>query len=225
MPKKKKGKGGSKKGKVKAETSDSIEHLLEERFYMGPNYAEKRKERYRAKINEAFSMFERHVEGGNQNPRERICDWREVKTIVRSLNLNPTKEQIASILDEVEEPEPSAFIRYDRLEEVLLDILMNNEYVPKNKRVPAEGETEEFTSNLLVRDTEETIIDAFRALDTSHKGEIEAEALGNLMMKFGRAGEDFEREEVVDMVQAAADPDSGLIKYEDSLYIDQLTND
>eukprot|EP00754_Rhynchopus_humris_P002453 Rhum_TRINITY_DN11353_c2_g1::Rhum_TRINITY_DN11353_c2_g1_i1::g.44129::m.44129 len=219
-------KGGSKsKGKSKTDVADSIEQLLDERFYMGPNYAERRREACRKKIDAAFRMFERPSEGGAKG--ERTCDWRETKTIIRALDLNPTKEHIAIMLDEIEEPEPSAYIKYSRLEEMLLRVLMNQEYVPKNKKTShenADGEPQ-FLSSLLVRDTEETIVRAFRVVDSANKGEIEAETFGNLMMQAGRPGEAFDREEVVDMVQAAADPDSALIRYEDSLYVDQLAND
>ena len=223
MPKKGK-KGGAKgKGKSKSEAAESIEQILDERFYMGPNYQERRKERLRKRIDGAFRMFERH--SSDVGGKERTCDWREVKTIVRALDLNPTKEQLANMLDEIEEPEPSAFIKYERLEEMLLRVLMTQEYIPRNRKIIPEGDNEVFISSLLVRDSEDTIVQAFRTLDTANKGEIEAETFGNLMMQAGKSGEAFEREEVVDMIQAAADPDSALIKYEDSLYVDQLAND
>ncbi len=46
------------------------------------------------------------------------------------------------------------------------------------------------------------------------------------MMEMGRTKDEaFDREEVVDMIQAAADPETGVIKYEDSLYVDQLAYD
>eukprot|EP01063_Lacrimia_lanifica_P016310 TRINITY_DN22912_c0_g1_i1.p1 TRINITY_DN22912_c0_g1~~TRINITY_DN22912_c0_g1_i1.p1 ORF type:complete len:239 (+),score=116.57 TRINITY_DN22912_c0_g1_i1:49-717(+) len=222
MPKKGKGKKG-KGGGAKAEAQDSIETILDEMYYMGPNYNEKRRAKYRKQIDDAFKMFERHTDGTS---KERTCDWREVKTIVRSLDLNPTKEQLASMLDEVEDSAPSSFIKYERLEALLLEVLMTKEYNPKNpKNPPPEGETEQFTSKLLVRDSEQSILDAFRALDTQNKRELEAEAFGNVMMQAGRPGEAFEREEVVDMIQAACDPDSTLIKYDDSMYIDQLAHD
>eukprot|EP00755_Sulcionema_specki_P032680 Sspe_Gene.99267::Locus_72711_Transcript_1_1_Confidence_1.000_Length_824::g.99267::m.99267 len=222
MPKKKgsKKKGKAKKG-AKVDTADSVESMIDERFYMGPYHNERRKAAYRKRIDNAFRMFERHTESG----KERTCDWREVKTIVRSLDLNPTCEQLASMLEEVEEPEPTGYIRYEKLEELLLRVLMTKEYVPAHKKMVAEGETEEFVSGLLVRDSEERIIEAFQAIDTTKRGELEAEAFGNLMMKSGRPGEEFDREEVVDMIQAAADPETGLIKYEDSLYVDQLAYD
>eukprot|EP00662_Eupelagonemidae_sp_cell21_P056648 gene56648-biopygen68237 len=52
-----------------------------------------REEKLKQKINEAFKMFERHTEGP-VDPGERVCDCREVRTIVRALDLNPTKEQL-----------------------------------------------------------------------------------------------------------------------------------
>ncbi|KAJ9453520.1 Calmodulin [Diplonema papillatum] len=220
----KKGKAskGKGKGKGKSEAPDSIEQILDEMYYMGPGYNEKRKVKYRRKINDAFKVFERQSDNGSQ---ERVCDFREVKTIVRSLDLNPTKAQLENMLDEMRGTESSAFIQYDRLEDLLLKVLMTKEYIPKSKAPLQEGEVEEPQSTMLVRHTEDQIIDAFRVFDSTNRGEIEADAFGNLMVKNGRAGEDFEPEEVLDMIQAAADPDTGLVKYEESLYVDQLANE
>eukprot|EP00756_Hemistasia_phaeocysticola_P054187 Hpha_TRINITY_DN30121_c0_g1::TRINITY_DN30121_c0_g1_i1::g.110641::m.110641 len=248
-PKKKGGakKGSKKKAKGKADKGDKwgderqrLKSMLDEWFYMGPYHERNVEQKLKAKIDAAFKLFERHQDGPSPEQDQaanRCCDVREVPTIVRSLGLNPTKEQLQMMLDEIEEPEPTGYIRYSRLEALMLEVLKTSEYIPKGKKfdsAESSGDMLPPMTTLLVRADENTILRAFRKLDTNSErpGEIPIEDpddekktnnFARRLMTQGRSkDEQFNKEEVMDMIQAAADPDTGVIKYEESGYIDQL---
>eukprot|EP01065_Artemidia_motanka_P022985 TRINITY_DN2728_c4_g1_i1.p2 TRINITY_DN2728_c4_g1~~TRINITY_DN2728_c4_g1_i1.p2 ORF type:complete len:325 (+),score=129.32 TRINITY_DN2728_c4_g1_i1:83-976(+) len=65
---------------------------------------------------------------------------------------------------------------------------------------------------LMVRDSEERILKAFETLDPERRGYIDSEYLKELMTS---RGEKFTNEEVLEMLNAAADPETGYIKYDD----------
>jgi len=240
-PSKKKGK---KKGSKKAEKGDKLgdeaqrmkqmKAMLDERFYMGPYHERNREQRLKAKISAAFRPFERDPD---QDPSNRFCSRQEVGPIVRSLGFNPTKEQVMMMVEEIEEPEPTGYIRYSRLETLMLEVLKTWEYKPKAKNpISAEGSGEQRPpENTLLFPADETkLLRAFRKLDTNTErpGEIpledpddekKANNFARRLMTQGLSKEEhFDKDEIMEMIQAAADPDTNLIKYEESGYVDQL---
>jgi Ca2+-binding EF-hand superfamily protein len=78
------------------------------------------------------------------------------------------------VLDQIEEEEPTGFIRFDKFESLMQRVL-----------------GEEMQQHL--RDTEEKIIAAFKVLDVDKKGYLEPEEFKRLMSQHG---EKFSQEEV-----------------------------
>ncbi|RLN43896.1 hypothetical protein BBJ28_00013971 [Nothophytophthora sp. Chile5] len=64
----------------------------------------------------------------------------------------------------MQEDEPSTFVTYDRFEKKMLEVLYTNEYEP---------------------DSDETLLAAFRVIDTEKKGYIEAEVMRELLTTKG----------------------------------------
>eukprot|EP00164_Ancoracysta_twista_P000932 GFYU01001221.1.p1 GENE.GFYU01001221.1~~GFYU01001221.1.p1 ORF type:complete len:167 (-),score=37.39 GFYU01001221.1:208-708(-) len=137
----------------------------------------------RQKIMDAFEPFD-------QDSRK-CCDVREVGTIIRSLNIYPSESQLREFITEIEEEEPTGYIRYEKFEMLLMRLL-------------SEGDHQ--------RDHSEKIVKAFKALDTDKKGYLTTEEVTEYMTTHG---ERFSAEEIDEMVQAAADPETGFIFYEE----------
>merc|ERR1712139_123866 len=106
------------------------------------------------RIKDAFKVFD---EENND-----IADVREVGTIMRSLGINPTEKELHGMLAQMEEDEPTGFVKYEKFEPVVVKAMEDNE-------IPT--------------DSEEDIIRAFRALDTDGKGYLTTEELRELMTK------------------------------------------
>merc|ERR1711871_1536423 len=134
------------------------------------------KERKR-RIKEAFKVFD---EENND-----IADVREVGTIMRSLGVNPTEKELHGMLAEMEEDEPTGFVKYEKFEPVVVKAIEDN-------KIPT--------------DSEEDIIRAFRALDTDGKGYLTTEELRDMMTK---NEEHFSSDEISEMIAFAVDPDTG----------------
>eukprot|EP01059_Diplonema_ambulator_P035549 TRINITY_DN8395_c0_g2_i1.p1 TRINITY_DN8395_c0_g2~~TRINITY_DN8395_c0_g2_i1.p1 ORF type:complete len:190 (+),score=47.40 TRINITY_DN8395_c0_g2_i1:40-609(+) len=177
-------------------------HEWEEFDYIPPHREKKRRDRLEQEIRNVFKLFERDNNG--------LCDVREVGTMVRALGLNPREKQLDDMVKEIETNQTTGFVKLQRdpvpaggksdeprrFLELMMDILLTHEY---------QGE-------LMVRDTEETILKAFETLDPEGKGYIDSEYLKELMIT---RGERFTNEEVLEMLNAAADPETGYIKYDD----------
>eukprot|EP00762_Andalucia_godoyi_P004007 ANDGO_05610.mRNA.1 Calmodulin len=149
---------------------------------------DKRRDAMRARVHQAFSLFDRDANG--------TCDVREVGTIVRSLGLNPTQRQLASLLEEMEDDEPTGFIRYEKFEKIVLNVCVESEF--KGERVS--------------RPVEDDIIRAFRVLDPENTGSISADTFKELMASMA---EKLTAEEIEEMTNVAVDPESGNVFYED----------
>merc|ERR1712139_763002 len=106
------------------------------------------------RIKKAFKVFDED----NNN----ITDVREVGTIMRSLGVNPTEKELHGMLAQMEEDEPTGFVKYEKFEPVVVKAIEESE-------IPT--------------DTEEDIIRAFRALDIENKGYLTTEELRELMTK------------------------------------------
>eukprot|EP01006_Ploeotia_vitrea_P057202 TRINITY_DN68159_c8_g4_i1.p1 TRINITY_DN68159_c8_g4~~TRINITY_DN68159_c8_g4_i1.p1 ORF type:complete len:183 (+),score=38.98 TRINITY_DN68159_c8_g4_i1:112-660(+) len=161
---------------------------IEELSYIPPQREQLTQERIKKQIRAAFAPFER--EGSD------TCDIRDVGTVVRALGLNPTEAQLHQMIEEIEEDEPTGFVRFERFEALM-------------KRVLTRGE---FNSKVIARDAEETILAAFEVLDPEKKGYIDADFMRELLLT---KGERFTNDEVLEFINAAADPETGQIKYED----------
>merc|ERR1719305_296282 len=106
------------------------------------------------RIKDAFKVFD---EENND-----IADVREVGTIMRSLGVNPTEKELHGMLAQMEEDEPTGFVKYEKFEPVVVKAIEDNE-------IPI--------------DTEEDVIRAFRALDIDNKGYLTTEELRDMMTK------------------------------------------
>ncbi|GLE05705.1 hypothetical protein PINS_up014751 [Pythium insidiosum] len=65
---------------------------------------------------------------------------------------------------QMQEDEPSTFVTYDRFEKKMLEVMYTNEYAP---------------------DTDETLLAAFRVIDTEKRGYIEADVMRELLITKG----------------------------------------
>ncbi|KAJ3328160.1 MAPK protein hog1 [Blyttiomyces sp. JEL0837] len=134
------------------------------------------------KIKLAFNTFDQAQNG--------TCDVREVGTIIRSLGVYPSEEQLRNWIKEMEEEEPTGYVQFDKFLKVVQQILATN---------PS-------------RHDEEQIFRAFQALDAEKKGYLLPEELQKFLMT---EGEPFSQEEIDEMLNACTDPTENKIYYED----------
>mmetsp|Transcript_15607 Transcript_15607/g.21577 ORF Transcript_15607/g.21577 Transcript_15607/m.21577 type:complete len:169 (+) Transcript_15607:208-714(+) len=154
-------------------------------------------EAVRRRIKDAFSLFELETKD-----KRGMVDEREIPTIIRSLGVNPTQDQLRDLITEIRgEENTTGCVEYDRFEKVIIRIL-----------------TDEVTN--YKRDNEEKILRAFRAFDPENKGYIDGEFLKNTLMS---RGDTFRPEEVIELLGVACDESTGNIHYED--YAEILAND
>ncbi|KND03747.1 uncharacterized protein SPPG_01203 [Spizellomyces punctatus DAOM BR117] len=138
------------------------------------------------RIKKAFDTFDQ--------TENQTCDSREVGTIIRSLGIYPSEEQLRGWIAEMEGEERAGYVTFDKLSKVALRLL---------------------TSNLL-RDDEEKLYRAFLALDTDSKGYLTPDELRQFMTT---EGEPFTAEEMDEMLMACTDPTDGKIWFEDYVTI------
>ncbi|XP_065051477.1 dynein regulatory complex protein 8-like [Rhopilema esculentum] len=137
------------------------------------------------RIADAFDIFD--------HESNKTVDVREIGTIVRSLNCCPSEGELSDILSDVEEEEPTGYIRFEKFEPVMMKILLERKYKPAN---------------------EEQLLKAFSVLDQESKGFLTVDELQKLMTE---EGEPFTQEEMEEMLSAAVDPDKGIVYYKDYL--------
>merc|ERR1711998_395163 len=142
------------------------------------------------RISKAFKVFDEE----NNN----IADVREVGTIMRSLGVNPTEKELHGMLAQMEEDEPTGFVKYEKFEPVVVKAIEDNE-------IPT--------------DSEEDIIRAFRALDTDGKGYLTTEELRDLLTK---NEEHFSADEISEMLAFAVDPETGNCNFTE--YAEKVAN-
>ena len=140
-----------------------------------------RKQDVHKQIKDAFSLFDKDAKG--------VCDVREIGTIVRHLGICPTEIELREMITEIEEEEPTGFIRFEKFERMMSRILLENQYP---------------------RDPEDKLLRAFRTLDPDNKGYIEAEKIRTLLTTHG---ERFSQEEMDDMLSFGSDAESGHFHY------------
>uniref|UniRef100_A0A287D8H1 EF-hand domain-containing protein n=1 Tax=Ictidomys tridecemlineatus TaxID=43179 RepID=A0A287D8H1_ICTTR len=146
---------------------------------------------FHKKIKEAFEVFDH--ESNN------TVDVREIGTIIRSLGCCPSEGELHDLLAEVEEEEPTGYIRYEKFLPVMTKVLLERRYRP----IP-----------------EDVLLRAFEVLDSAKRGFLTKEELIKYMTE---EGEPFSQEEMEEMLSAAIDPDSNSINYKE--YITMMVID
>jgi len=144
------------------------------------------------KISSAFLLFDKEKKG--------TVIQEEVPTIMRYLGVYPTEQALVKeILPEMQEDEPAAFVKYGKLEEVMLRLLASKEWEP---------------------DSEDVLLQAFKTIDSEDKGYIEWDTMRDLLQAKGTPFRDKECEQFQSI---ARDVESGCIYYED--YVALLAQD
>ncbi|EGR34667.1 hypothetical protein IMG5_004150 [Ichthyophthirius multifiliis] len=146
----------------------------------------KQEEFLKSKIQEAFNLFVKEKKG--------IVDKREIPYIMRYLGQFPSEAQVRdAILPEIEDDEPSEFIKYSKFETYMLKVLKSREYEP---------------------DEPEALLAAFKLLDQEGKGYIEIQTMETLLKE---QGINFRTNEVESFIKFATnkDPNATVIYYED----------
>lgn len=143
------------------------------------------------KIKDAFEVFDHEAND--------TVDVREIGTIIRSLGCSPTEGELHDFIAEVEEEEPTGYIRYERFLPVMTTALLERRYRPT---------------------TEDVLLRAFEVLDPAKRGFLTKEELVKYMTE---EGEPFSQEEMEEMVSAAIDPETNTINYRD--YISMMVVD
>ncbi|XP_056672034.1 dynein regulatory complex protein 8 isoform X1 [Monodelphis domestica] len=137
------------------------------------------------KIKEAFEVFDHESND--------TVDVREIGTIIRSLGCCPSEGELHDLIAEVEEEEPTGYIRLETFLPMMVKVLKERRYRP----VP-----------------EDVLLQAFEVLDTAKGGFLTKEDLVRYMTE---EGEPFTQEEMEEMLSAALDPDTNTIQYRDYL--------
>eukprot|EP00792_Barthelona_sp_PAP020_P002622 TRINITY_DN14163_c0_g1_i1.p1 TRINITY_DN14163_c0_g1~~TRINITY_DN14163_c0_g1_i1.p1 ORF type:complete len:182 (+),score=45.60 TRINITY_DN14163_c0_g1_i1:49-546(+) len=145
-----------------------------------------------SQIKEVFSIFDRN--------NDKTCDEREIGTMMRSLNLDPTEAEVLEIVEKCRIDEPSVLVIYDTLEPVLLQCMLDN-----------------YFNNKYARITYEKLLSSFRVFDTENNGYISLEQLESLLTN---NGETFRDKELQSMIDFAGDREEGIFNYVE--YVDQL---
>ncbi|KAJ3111159.1 Dynein regulatory complex protein 8 [Physocladia obscura] len=152
----------------------------------------------------AFDTFDQSNNG--------TCDVREIGTVLRSLGLNPSEEQLKYWIREMEEEEPTGYIQFDKFFKVATII---------------------FSTNAVIRHDEEEIFRAFQALDAEKKGYLLPDDLRRFMLTDGEA---FSQEEMDEMLavsigritltftQACTDTSDNRIYYEGTDFVAVLAS-
>jgi len=135
------------------------------------------------KITDAFDIFD--------HESNKTVDVREVGTIIRSLNCCPSEAELHDMLAEIEEEEPTGYIRFEKFLPMMTKVLMERRYKPS---------------------PEDQILKAFQVLDTDMKGYLTVEELTKYMTE---EGEPFAQEEMEEMISAAVDPEKKTVLYKD----------
>ncbi|NP_001314837.1 dynein regulatory complex protein 8 [Danio rerio] len=143
------------------------------------------------RIGNAFDVFD--------HESNKTVDVREIGTIIRSLGCFPSEAELHDIISELEEEEPTGFVRYEKFLPTMTKILLERKFRPI---------------------TEDLLIQAFEVLDQQKKGHLEPAELAKYLTQ---EGEPFTQEEMDEMLSAAVDPDKNVIFYKD--FVSMMTYD
>ncbi|XP_064394582.1 dynein regulatory complex protein 8-like [Halichondria panicea] len=133
------------------------------------------------KIVEAFDIFD--------HESNKTADVREVGTIIRSLGCYPSEAELQDMIQEVEEEEPTGFIRLDKFQPMMARVMLEKRYQPSS---------------------EEIILKAFEVLDQDRKSYLTEVELKKFMTEEGEA---FTPEELEEFLTAAVDQEKGVVQY------------
>lgn len=155
--------------------------------------------RWKFRIKHAFKLFDSERNGTIPNT--------EVATVMRYLGYYPSEKDVVQIILPKMSSGSSAseggaaadsggsdgsFVHYESFEEVLLQIMVNEEYLPS---------------------TDDALLAAFRVIDEDGKGWISVNEISELLSKKGTA---FRGQELAEFIQKARDPaQPNKIYYED----------
>ncbi|KAI6655251.1 hypothetical protein LOD99_2539 [Oopsacas minuta] len=130
-----------------------------------------------------FSVFD--------HENTKTVDVSEVRAIVASLELYPTQTELHDLITEMEEEEPTGYIRYDRFEPVVFKAVAEKRYSPAS---------------------EEILLKAFETLDRDNRGYLTPE---DIEAYFTEGEDSFSKEELDEFLHSAIDPNTGNINYRD----------
>ena len=141
--------------------------------------------RWKFRIKNAFKLFDSERNGTIPNT--------EVATVMRYLGHFPSEKDVVQLLlPRMSGEDPQSYVHYEALEEVMLQVMVNEEYLPS---------------------TDDALLAAFRVIDEDGKGWISVNEISELLTKKGTA---FRGQELAEFVQRARDPDQpNKIYYED----------
>jgi len=138
----------------------------------------------RLRIKEAFDLFDPESKG--------VIVKEEVSTVLRSLCIFPSEEQLVKdILPKLREKEED-MVQFRKLEHFALHQM--------------------FVARMYEPDGDETLLQAFRTLDSEQKGYLSESAM---VAALTSSDYPFRDKEVDDFLRFAKDPDTGYIHYED----------
>ncbi|XP_025286388.1 dynein regulatory complex protein 8 isoform X1 [Canis lupus familiaris] len=156
---------------------------------------------FHKKIKDAFEVFDHEanntVDSGERSIHiayfnlQTLNSVGEIGTIIRSLGCCPSEGELHDLIVEVEEEEPTGYIRFEKFLPVMTKVLLEKRYRP----IP-----------------EDILLRAFEVLDPSKRGFLTKEELIKYMTE---EGEPFSQEEMEEMLSAAIDPESNSIRYKD----------
>ena len=106
-------------------------------------------------------------------------------------------EVVETVLPDMMEDEPTAFVTYEKFEKKMLEVMAQNLYEP---------------------DTDDVMLAAFRAIDTDKKGYIDADRMRELLSTYGTA---FRPKEIDGFMSRAKDMETGRIYFEDYIALFQ----
>ena len=136
------------------------------------------------RIREAFQLFDKDRKG--------CVVQEEVATIMRYLGAYPTERAVVKeILPDMMGEEASAFVKYETFEPKMLELLAGGEFEP---------------------DSDETLLQCFRAFDEEGRGYVEATKLREALITKGTP---FREKEIEAFMEVAKDDETGRIYYED----------
>ncbi|GET91803.1 hypothetical protein, conserved [Leishmania tarentolae] len=165
-------------------------------------------------------------------PTERLFPTLQIGYLARALGLNVSNQQVASIVELVEDDGPSTgFVDRRKLEYVLVDAMMTGSLggptlhalatANSTATTPAGDDNPvrlsakrllNFAPSMCVREEEVTLLRAFEALDKEKKGYLEEVELRAAMME---GDECLSTEEMDDMWMAMCDPETNRVYYRD----------
>ena len=157
-----------------------------------PQERARQEEFYKAKIADTWKIIDTKNDG--------YVDKREISYIMRYLLQFPSEIQVRDyIIVKLEDDEPSEFIKYEKFEPYMLDVLMKNEFEPS----PAEH-----------------LLAAFRCLDPSNTGQIKIDVIKELLTTKGIQLREKEYEPFINFAQ---DKSGKFVEYED--YVAKLIDE